>query len=155
MDHALLDLARDLGAQEDGLAVATTIRDDGSIQGTVVNAGILAHPVTGERTVGFVARSGTKKLDHLRKRPQATVVFRSGWQWVAVEGEVELAGPDDVESSIPADEVPQLLRQVYAAAVGGKPDDWRSLDPEMAAERHTAVLLRPTRVCSNPTASPE
>src|SRR5262249_31100503 len=43
--------------------------------------------------------------------------------------------------------------QVYAGAAGGKPEDRAALDDPMAAEVHTAVLVRPTRVYSNP-ASP-
>lgn len=77
-----------------------------------------------------------------------TVVFRSGWEWVAVEGDADLAGPDDVLEKSP--DVPRLLRQVYAAAVVGTEDDWTELDEVMAAERHTAVLVRPVRAYSNP-----
>ena len=43
-----------------------------------------------------------------------------------------------------------LLRHVYSAAVGGTEDQWGELDAMMAAERHTAVLVRPVRVYSNP-----
>jgi len=91
----LLDRAKELGAPEDGLVVVATIRTDGSAQASVVNAGVLDHPVTGESVVGFVARGRVRKLAILRARPRATVVFRSGWEWVTVEGDVELAGPDD------------------------------------------------------------
>jgi hypothetical protein len=145
-----LDRARELGAQESGLAVAITLRDDGSAHASVVNAGVLDHPVTGERIVGFVARRGVKKLGNLRERPRVTIVFRSGWEWVTVEGEAELAGPEDVLEGLPADEVPRLLRRVYAAAVGGSEDDWAELDETFESEGHTAVLIRPARVYSNP-----
>jgi PPOX class probable F420-dependent enzyme len=130
------------------LAVVVTSRSDGSPQVSVVNAGVLEHPVTGETVVGFVARGGTRKLPNLRAQPRATVVFRSGWDWVAVEGDAELAGPDDPLEGL--DDVPKLLRTVYAAAVGGTQEDWKELDERMAAERHTAVLIRPVRVYSNP-----
>jgi hypothetical protein len=116
----------------------------------VVNAGVLAHPVSGEQVVGFVARGHARKLAHLRMRPRLTVVFRSGWDWVAVEGEAELAGPDDLLDGLDADDVPRLLRTVYAAAVGGTADDWAKLDESMASERHTAVLVRSLRIYSNP-----
>jgi hypothetical protein len=46
------------------------------------------------------------------------------------------------------DRARELLRGVYAAAVGGTHDDWAALDAVMAAERHTAVLIRPTRIYS-------
>jgi PPOX class probable F420-dependent enzyme len=145
-----LDHARELAARESGLAVVVTSRADGSVPASVVNAGVLHHPVTGDPVVGFVARGGAKKLGHLRMRPRATVVFRSGWDWVAVEGDADLVGPDDHLDGLDAEDVPLLLREVYAAAVGGTQDQWTDLDATMAAERHTAVLIRPVRVYSNP-----
>ncbi len=145
-----LDRVRDLGGQESGLAVVVTSRVDGSAQVSVVNAGVLDHPVAGDAVVGFVSRGGARKLANLRIRPRVTVVFRSGWDWVAVEGEADLAGPDDVLDGLEASEVPRLLQETYAAAVGGSPDDWSELASAMAAERHTAVLVRPLRVYSNP-----
>ena len=145
-----LDRARELGARESGLAVAITYRADGSAHATVVNAGVLPHPITGDWVVGFVVRGHARKLGYLRARPEATVVFRSGWEWLAVEGTVELAGPDDALDGVAPSEVPRLLRTVYAAAVGGTPDDWARLDGSMAEERHTVALVRPVRVYSNP-----
>ena len=145
-----LDRARELGARENGLAVVVTSRADGSAQTSVVNAGVLDHPVTGEPNVGFVARGHARKLSYLRMRPRVTVVFRSGWDWVAVEGDADLAGPDDHLEGLDKSDVPRLLRQVYAAAVGGTQEQWVELDAEMASERHAAVLVRPVRVYSNP-----
>ena len=146
-----LERARELGAKENGLAVVVTSRPDGSHQVSVVNAGVLDHPVSGAPMVGFVARDGAKKLPNLRRHPRLTVVFRSGWEWVAVEGEAELAGPDDALDGLDVGDVPRLLRTVYAAAVGGTADDWAELDEVMATERHTAVLVRAIRIYSNPT----
>ena len=145
-----LDQARELGAKENGLAVVITSRSDGSAQASVVNAGVLEHPVSGEPVVGFNARGEAKKLGNLRVQPRVTVVFRSGWDWVAVEGDADLAGPNDLLEGIGAADVPRLLREVYAAAVGGTQDQWVELDSVMASEGHTAVLVRPTRVYSNP-----
>jgi hypothetical protein len=56
--------------------------------------------------------SGPVKLAKLRARPQVTATFRNGWQWAAVEGRAELAGPDDpqpwldTEGLVP--DVPQI-----------------------------------------------
>lgn len=147
-----LEQARRLGAQESGLAVVVTYRPDGSAQASVVNAGMLEHPVTGKLVVGFVARGGARKLANLRLRPRMTVVFRSGWEWVAVEGDTELAGPDDLFDGLARNNVPRLLRTVYAAAVGGTQDDWAELDEVFTAEGHTAVLIHPLRAYSNPGA---
>src|SRR5438067_2938098 len=90
-----LDRVRSFVGRENGLVVVATTRADGSVQASVVNAGVLDHPVDGSPVVGLVAQGGAAKLRHLRERPQATVVFRAGWEWAAVEGPVELAGPDD------------------------------------------------------------
>lgn len=141
-----LDRARELGARESGLAVAITTRANGSPRASVVNAGVLDHPVSGEPVVGFVSRGSARKLADIRERPRVTVVFRSDWEWVAVEGDAELAGPVDRLEGLRPDDVPSLLRAVYAAAVGGNPDDWARLDASMAAEGHTTVLVRVGRI---------
>jgi hypothetical protein len=146
-----LDRARSLAASEGGLAVAVTMRRDGLPHTSVVNAGVLEHPVTHQPVVGFVSRGGVRKLANLRAHPRMTVVFRSGWDWVAVEGDADLAGPDDRLDGVTPGDIPRLLRTVYAAAAGGTEADWAALDEAMATERHTAVLLRPIR--AYPTAT--
>jgi len=73
-------------AGEHGLVVVSVTRGDGTISSSVVNAGVLKHPVTGETAVGMVIRGGTRKLAYLRERPYANVVVRTGWQWAAAEG---------------------------------------------------------------------
>jgi hypothetical protein len=145
-----LDRVKQLGARENGLVVVVTSRADGTTQASVVNAGVLDDPVDGEPIVAFVARGGVRKLVNLRVRPRVTLVFRSCWEWVAVEGNARLVGPDDpLEGLDPAD-VLRLIRDIYAAAAGGGSDDWAELDEVLSAERHTAVLVRPIRVYSNP-----
>ena len=57
-----------------------------------------------------------------------------------------LAGPDDPLPGVAADDVPRLRRTVDAAAAGGTPEEWAGLDESMAAEQHTAVVVRFTRV---------
>ncbi|ONI81396.1 pyridoxamine 5'-phosphate oxidase [Actinosynnema sp. ALI-1.44] len=140
----IADFAR-LVAGEHGLAVVSTQRADGTVQSTVVNAGVLDHPVTGEPRVGFVVRGSTRKLVNLRARPRTTVVVRVGWEWAAAEGATELIGPDDPADGV---DVRLLLRAVFTAA-GGTHDDWETYDKVMADERRTAVLVTPERVYSN------
>jgi PPOX class probable F420-dependent enzyme len=146
---ASLDRVRELAAREHGLAVVVTSRADGSAPASVVNAGVLDHPLTGDAVVGLVARGGTRKLANLRARPRATVVFRVGWEWVTIEGAAELMGPDDAVPGFDPGTLPQLLRDVFTAA-GGTHDDWDEYDRVMATERRTVVLVRPDRVYSNP-----
>ena len=140
-----LDRVRRFVGKDNGLVSVATTRDDGSVQLSVVNAGVLDHPVTGAPVVGLVAQGGTAKLRHLRERPVATVNFRAGWQWVTVEGTTELAGPDDAYDGVDAERLRLLLREIFTAA-GGTHDDFDEYDRTMAAERRTAVLLTPTRV---------
>jgi len=131
-----------------GLCVVSTLRAAGTIQSSVVNAGVLGHPVTGALVVAFTTRGGTAKLVNLRVRPRATVVIRSGWQWVAAEGPAEIAGPDDPLQGFDPGRLPGLLREVFTAA-GGTHDDWPTYDRVMAAERRAAVLVIPDRVYSS------
>lgn len=134
----------DLAATEQGLCVVSTVRDNGTVQSSVVNAGVLKHPVTGQDVVGFVVREGARKLANLRVRPRTTVVSRSGWRWAAVEGAVELAGPGDPLPGLSGEGLRTLLRDVFAAA-GGTHEDWAAYDRAMAEERRVVVLVRPDR----------
>jgi PPOX class probable F420-dependent enzyme len=132
-----------------GLCVVSTLSPDGTIQSSVVNAGVLPHPVTGVRVVGLVALGGTRKLANLRARARANVVVRAGWEWAAAEGPVELAGPDDPLPGVDAERLRLLLREIFTAA-GGTHDDWATYDRVMAQERRVAVLLSPERISANP-----
>ena len=75
----------------------------------------------------------TVKLANLRRDPKVTIVARAGWQWIAVEGTAELAGPDDRLDGLAADAVPALLRAVFRAA-GGEHDDWPAYDRAMVED---------------------
>lgn len=130
-----------LTADRQGLVVVSTARADGTIQSSVVNAGVLPHPVSGVDVVGFVV-AGRAKLAHLRARPWATVTGTSGWQWVTVEGTTEMAGPDDALPGVT--DVPAFLRAIFSAA-GGTHDDWDEFDRTMARERRVGILLTPNR----------
>ena len=139
--------AVELGRQDHFLAVVSTVRADLTIQSSVVNAGVLAHPATGADVVGFVTY-GKTKLKNLRVRPQCAVTFRAGWKWATVEGRAELCGPDDPIEGIDAEALRRLLRDIFVAA-GGSHDDWDSYDKTMAEQRRTAVLLDGARIYSN------
>jgi PPOX class probable F420-dependent enzyme len=131
-----------------GLCVVSTLRADGTIQSSVVNAGVLAHPVTSALAVAFTTRGGAVKLANLRERPRVTIVARAGWEWAAAEGPAEIAGPDDPLPGFDPARLPALLREVFTAA-GGTHDDWPTYDRVMAEERRAAVLVIPQRAYSN------
>jgi PPOX class probable F420-dependent enzyme len=135
----------DLVPADHGLAVIAIARPDGSVHTSVANVGVLPHPLTDAPTVGLVAVGRARKVALLRAHPRATATLRAGWQWAAVDGPVELVGPDDPMPSISADRLRLLLREIFTAA-GGTHDDWDTYDRVMAAERRTAVLITPERL---------
>ena len=137
-----------LAATESGLAVVSTVRADATVQASLVNVGLLAHPADGRQALGF-ATYGRVKLANLRARPQLAVTFRNGWQWATVEGRAELVGPDDARPWLTdSDQLRLLLRDVFTAA-GGTHDNWDAYDRVMASEGRAVVLIAPTRVYSN------
>lgn len=140
-----IELVRRLASADHGLAMVATQRRDGSIQCSVVNAGVTEHPTSGKKAVALVARGDSVKLKNLRRSPRATVVFRAGWQWVSVEGQASLAGPHDQLTGVESKEVPGLLREIFTAA-GGTHDNWEEYDRVMAEEGRTAVYVEMERV---------
>jgi PPOX class probable F420-dependent enzyme len=132
-----------------GLCVVTTLRGDGSAQSSVVNAGVLPHPLTGEQVVGLVAIGGARKLGNMRADPRVTIVARAGWQWATVEGDAQIVGPDDPHPDVDAEGLRTLLRDIFRSA-GGTHDDWDTYDRVMAEERRAAVLVAPRRTYTNP-----
>jgi PPOX class probable F420-dependent enzyme len=132
-------------AEQDSLCVVTTTRPDGTAQASVVNAGVLSHPVESTQVVAYVARGDALKVRNVRDRPTTTVTARVGFEWVTVEGRAELIGPDDPSPTVDAERLRLLLREVFAAA-GGTHDDWDEYDRAMAAERRAAVLVTPHRI---------
>jgi PPOX class probable F420-dependent enzyme len=135
-----------------GLCVLNTSRRGGGIQSSVVNAGVLDHPLRGGPVVGLVAAGGSRKLDHLRTDPRTTIVARAGWQWTTVEGHAQIIGPDDPHPDVTPEALRLLLRNIFTAA-GGTHDDWATYDQVMSAERRAAVLITPQRVYTNPQPS--
>ena len=138
-----------LVAGDHGLVTVSALRADGTISSSVVNAGVLPHPLTGASVIGMVVRGGTKKLAYWRERPYANVVIRSGWQWAAAECRVDLIGPDDPEPAVDPERLRLLLREIFTAA-GGTHEDFDTFDRVMRDERRTAVFVHPDRVYANP-----
>lgn len=145
-DMVTLSEAAEIGSRDGYLAVISTARADGTVQSSVVNAGVLADPA-GQEVVAFVTY-GKAKLGNLRIRPQITVTFRAGWQWAAVEGQATIIGPADPAPGIDDERLRLLRREVFTAA-GGTHEDWDEYDRVMAAEQRAVVVVTPTRVYSN------
>ena len=129
------------------LAMVSTLRDDSTIQTSLVNAGVMPHPISGHDTVAFVTY-GRAKLGNLRARPTVNVSFHAGWQWIAVEGTAEIIGLDDPHAEVDRERLRLLLREIFVAA-GGTHSDWDEYDRVMARERRAAVFVTPTRIYTN------
>ncbi|GAB2749535.1 pyridoxamine 5'-phosphate oxidase family protein [Amycolatopsis magusensis] len=143
-----LELLRRLALEEHGLATISTVRANGTVHSSVVNAGLIDDPVSGVPSVGFVARGDSLKLRLLRTAGHATIVFRRGWNWAGAQGPVRIIGPDDAEPGFDPDGLPTLLREVFRAATGTH-DDWAEYDRVMAAERRAAVFITADRLTGN------
>jgi PPOX class probable F420-dependent enzyme len=145
--RTLADFAALAGVDHNYCVIATT-RENGTVQASVVSAGVMRHPAGDRDTVVCVARGGTRKLANLRIRPATTIVASNGGAWITVEGRAELIGPDDAHPGVEPEQLPQLLRDVFRAA-GGTHDDWDTYDRVMAEEHRTVIVVTPTRVYSN------
>ena len=130
------------------LATITTTRPDGTVHASIVNAGVIEDPVTGKVSIGFVARGGTRKLELFRRNGHATIVFRRGWNWAAVQGATHIVGPDDADPDFEDAKLPELLREVFKAATGTH-DDWDEYDRVMAQDRRAAVFIEVSRLSGN------
>jgi len=146
----VVDIAafRSLVADEHGLVVVSTSRRDGSVLSSVVNAGVMEHPLTGETVVGFVSAGRAARLAHIRRGAPVTMVARRGWRWASVAGTADLIGPDDRVDGFDDERARLLFRDVFIAA-GGTHDDWDEYDRVMAAERRVAVFVQPHRTAGN------
>src|SRR5438309_7042651 len=96
-----------------GLAVVSVVREGASVHTSVANAGVLDHPLTGERVVGLVFAGGGRKLAYMRVHGRAAITLRAGWQWASAEGPVELIGPDDPKEGIDPERLRRLLREIF------------------------------------------
>lgn len=144
-DRPDLTAVRRIVAQDSGLASVSVVRADGTPHTSLVNAGVLDHPRTGEPVVGYVTY-GPVKLRALRARAASSILWRAGWRWAAVDGTSELLGPDD--GALDPEGLRLLLRTVFTAA-GGTHDDWDGYDRAMLDEGRVAVLVTPRTVYGN------
>jgi PPOX class probable F420-dependent enzyme len=145
--RTLAEFAQLAGADHNFCVIATT-REDGTVQASVVSAGVMRHPDGEADAVVCVAVGGSRKLANLRVRPATTVVTSNAGSWITVEGRAELIGPDDPRPDVDPERLRQLLRDAFRAA-GGTHDDWDTYDRVMAEQRRTLIVVSPTRVYSN------
>ncbi|MCY3950535.1 MAG: pyridoxamine 5'-phosphate oxidase family protein [Acidimicrobiaceae bacterium] len=140
------DKLRRLVAAENGLCSFVCLDSGGSPHVSIINAGVMDNPVTGETSVACVVRANARKARLLRSDPRAAVAFRHRWDWVAVHGTARLIGLDDPAEGVT--DIPELLRDVFRSA-GGTHEDWDEYDRVMAKERRLAIFVTLDHITSN------
>lgn len=136
-------------SEETGLATVSTTQADGRVLSSVVNCGMIKHPLTGDTCVAFVSGSKAARLRHIDRGSQVTVNVRRGWIWSSVTGPADLIRPESLPESIDAEQMRLLLREVFHAA-GGVHDDLEEYDRAMAQEERVVVCITPKRILGNP-----
>ncbi|WP_419837167.1 pyridoxamine 5'-phosphate oxidase family protein [Candidatus Poriferisodalis sp.] len=148
MAEPAIDKLRRLVAAEDGLCSFVCLDSSGSPHVSIINAGVMDNPVTGETSVACVVRANARKARLLRDDPRAAIAFRHRWDWVAVHGNAQLIGLDDPADGFDNDNLPELLREVFRSA-GGAHDDWDEYDRVMARQRRLAIFITLDHITSN------
>ena len=136
-------------SEETGLVTVSTTQVDGKVLSSVVNCGMIEHPLTGATCVAFVSGSKAARLKHIDRGSQVTITARRGWAWSSVTGPADLIRPEQVPESIDKEQMRLLLREVFHAA-GGVHDDLEEYDRAMAQEGRVVVCVTPERVLGNP-----
>ncbi|MCP4227531.1 MAG: TIGR03618 family F420-dependent PPOX class oxidoreductase [Actinomycetia bacterium] len=142
---ASMDEVKQLAGSDSGLCVVATTRTDGSVHASVVNAGVMTHPESGQEVVALVARGSARKVGLMRANGRASITFRRGWRWAGVEGQAEITDPAASPAGV---DYRTWLREVFSAA-GGTHDDWDTYDKVMADEGRVVVFITPDRVIGN------
>ena len=148
MAEPAIDKLRRLVAAEDGLCSFVCLDSSGSPHVSIINAGLMDNPVTGETSVACVVRANARKARLLRDDPRAAIAFRHRWDWVAVHGNAQLIGLDDPAEGFDNDNLPELLREVFRSA-GGAHEDWDEYDRVMARQRRLAIFITLDHITSN------
>ena len=133
---------------ETGLATVSTIQMSGGILSSVVNCGVLPHPITQELCVAFVSAGNAARLKHIERGSQVTVAIRREWKWVSVSGEADLFGPEDLSENFDPEQLRILLRDVFISA-GGVHDDFEEYDKVMASDKRVVVCVSIERIRGN------
>ena len=136
-------------AEETGLATVSTTQADGRVLSSVVNCGIVEHPIKGETCVAFVSSGKAARLKHIDRGSQVTISIRRGWTWSSVTGPADLIRPENLPDSIDTEKMRLLLREVFHAA-GGVHDDLEEYDRAMAEEGRVVICVIPERILGNP-----
>ena len=136
-------------SEETGLATISTSQVDGRVLSSVVNCGMIEHPLTGDVCVAFVSGSKAARLKHIDRGSQVTISVRRGWAWSSATGTADLIRPEKLPEGIDTEQMRLLLREVFHAA-GGVHDDLEEYDRAIAQEKRVVVCVTPERILGNP-----
>lgn len=125
--------------------MVSTTQSDGRVLSSVVNCGVIDHPITGESHVAFVSMGRAARVGHIRRGSHVTVLVRRDWKWISVTGPADLIGPHDLANGVDLDVVRLLFRDVFRAT-GGTHHDWDEYDRAMADDARLAVFVAPERI---------
>ena len=135
-------------SSETGLATVSTLQKDGRVLSSIVNCGVIEHPIIDAPCVAFVSAGHAARLDHIRRGSQVTVAIRRGWAWRSVTGVANLIGPHSLPENFSSEDLRLLLREVFESA-GGIHEDWDEYDRVMSTEERVVVLVSPERILGN------
>ena len=142
-----LDDVMEIAGREQFLAVVSTSRADSTIQSSLVNAGVLGHPITGEPVLAFVTYGASQAA-----QPQSPTADH-GHVSIRVEmghgrGPSRADRPRRPRSRGGCRASHLVLREIFVAA-GGQHDDWDAYDDTMLEQRRTAIFVQASRIYSN------
>ena len=140
-----LNDVRNFLGEETGLSTISTTQAGGRVLSSIVNCGVMDHPVTGEPTVAMVSRGNAARIGHIRRGSEVTVAVRRGWAWVSVTGAADLVAPNELAPGMDADGYRMLLREIFTAC-GGTHDNWAEYDQAMIDDGRIAVFVNPDRI---------
>ena len=140
-----LNDVRSFLGEETGLATISTVQAGGQVLSSVVNCGVMDHPVSGKPAVALVSRGNAARIGHIKRGSPVTIAARRGWAWVSVTGDADLIGPAELAEGMDADAYRLLLREIFTAC-GGTHDNWAEYDQAMIDDGRVAVFVDPNRI---------
>ena len=119
--------------------VVTTYQANGATHASIVVCGAYQG-----HAAFVIVRGRSMKTRNLRRDPRCTVLaVAADWRsWATVEGEAQLFDRHNTE----AEQLRQLLRDVYRACGDTDHPDWDEYDQAMREQDAVVVLVRPNRV---------
>ena len=118
--------------------VLSTFRRSGAAQMSIVTVGMY------RGDAAFTTTEHRAKLVNLRREPRCSLLVskEDWWGFLVLEGHATVFSSDRTD----ADELAQVLRDVYVAASGVHHPDWEEYDQAMREDGRVAVVLSPDRI---------